>query len=40
MLSLLGGTPSEAVCPWCEGRGTQIPGHDAQAARLAAGAPE
>jgi hypothetical protein len=40
VLSLLGGTSSEVVCPWCAGGGTQIPGHDAQAARRAAGAPE
>jgi hypothetical protein len=40
VLSLLGGASSEVVCPWCEGGGTQIPGHDAQAARRAAGAPE
>jgi DnaJ-class molecular chaperone len=39
LLSQLGGTPAQVVCPWCEGSGTQIPGHDAQAARLAAGAP-
>jgi DnaJ-class molecular chaperone len=38
LLSQLGGTPSQVVCPWCEGSGTQIPGHDAQAARLAAAA--
>ena len=39
LLSQLGGTPAQVVCPWCEGSGMQIPGHDAQAARLAAGAP-
>jgi hypothetical protein len=36
VLSLLGGTPAQVVCPWCEGSGTQIPEHDAQAARIAA----
>jgi DnaJ-class molecular chaperone len=36
VLSLLGGTPAQVVCPWCEGSGMQIPGHDAQAARIAA----
>jgi DnaJ-class molecular chaperone len=38
VLSLLGGTPAQVVCPWCEGSGKQIPGHDAQAARIAAAA--
>jgi DnaJ-class molecular chaperone len=38
VLSLLGGTPAQVVCPWCEGSGMQIPGHDAQAARIAAAA--
>jgi hypothetical protein len=33
---MLGGVSSQAACPWCEGTGMQIPGHDAQAARLAA----
>ena len=36
VLSLLGGVSTHAPCPWCEGTGMQIPGHDAQAARLAA----
>jgi DnaJ-class molecular chaperone len=35
VLSQLGGTSSEVICPWCEGTGIQIPEHDAQAARLA-----
>ena len=39
-MSQLGGTPAQVVCPWCEGTGTQIPGHDAQAARIAAAAAE
>ena len=36
VISNLGGSPSQVACPWCEGSGTQIPGHDAQAARSAA----
>jgi DnaJ-class molecular chaperone len=40
VLSQLGGTPAQVVCPWCDGTGTQIPGHDAQAARIAARAAE
>ena len=36
VISNLGGSPSQVVCPWCEGTGKQIPGHDAQAARIAA----
>ena len=39
VVSNLGGTPSQVTCPWCEGTGTQLPGHDAQAARVAAQAP-
>ncbi|MEA2232751.1 MAG: hypothetical protein QOD83_2567 [Solirubrobacteraceae bacterium] len=31
VISNLGGEPSHVRCPWCEGGGTQIPGHDAQA---------
>jgi DnaJ-class molecular chaperone len=30
VLSSLGGTPHEVVCPWCEGSGHRIPGTDAQ----------
>ncbi len=30
LLSGLGGTPHEVVCPWCEGTGHRIPGIDAQ----------
>ncbi|MDP9383862.1 MAG: hypothetical protein M3P50_01265 [Actinomycetota bacterium] len=37
VISNLGGSPSEVPCPWCEGTGKRIPGHDAQAARRAAG---
>jgi DnaJ-class molecular chaperone len=36
VISNLGGTPSQVVCPWCEGTGLQLPGHDAQALRRAA----
>jgi DnaJ-class molecular chaperone len=35
VLSNLGGSPSTVPCPWCEGGGVQIAGHDAQAARSA-----
>jgi len=35
VISNLGGSPSQVTCPWCEGGGKQIPGHDAQAARSA-----
>jgi DnaJ-class molecular chaperone len=35
VLSHLGGTPQHVVCPWCEGGGTLLPDHDAQAARIA-----
>lgn len=38
VISNLGESPSQVACPWCEGTGTQIPGHDAQAARSAAAA--
>jgi DnaJ-class molecular chaperone len=31
VISNLGGTPSEVVCPWCEGTGHWLPDHDAQA---------
>jgi DnaJ-class molecular chaperone len=31
VISNLGGSPNEVACPWCEGTGTFIPGHDAQA---------
>jgi DnaJ-class molecular chaperone len=34
--SNLGGSPHEVRCPWCEGGGTFIPGHDAQASGAAA----
>lgn len=36
LTSGFGGTPHEVSCPWCEGTGTEIPGHDAQAVRRAA----
>jgi DnaJ-class molecular chaperone len=35
VLSNLGGSPSTVPCPWCDGSGMQIAGHDAQAARSA-----
>ena len=31
--STLGGEPHDVTCPWCDGTGRFIPGHDAQAAR-------
>ena len=31
VISGLGGTPQEVTCPWCEGTGVFIAGHDAQA---------
>ena len=33
VISNLGGSPSTITCPWCEGGGVDIPGHDAQAGR-------
>jgi len=33
VISGLGGEPHPVPCPWCEGTGRRIPGHDAQAAR-------
>ena len=30
VISNLGGEPKEIDCPWCEGTGQFIPGHDAQ----------
>jgi DnaJ-class molecular chaperone len=38
VISQLGGHSSQVECPWCEGTGKQLPGHDAQAARVAAAA--
>jgi DnaJ-class molecular chaperone len=38
VISNLGGSPQEVACPWCEGTGRFIPGHDAQAPRRAEGA--
>ena len=34
LISTLGGEPSTVTCPWCDGTGRFIPGHDAQAARV------
>jgi DnaJ-class molecular chaperone len=31
VISNLGGSPQEVPCPWCDGTGRFIPGHDAQA---------
>ena len=39
LISNLGGEPSQVTCPWCEGGGVQLPGHDAQAARRSSAAP-
>jgi DnaJ-class molecular chaperone len=33
VVSHLGGSPSLVRCPWCEGTGTMIAGHNAQQAR-------
>jgi DnaJ-class molecular chaperone len=33
VVSNLGGTPQKVPCPWCDGTGRFIPGHDAQAAK-------
>jgi DnaJ-class molecular chaperone len=35
VISNLGGEQSQVTCPWCEGSGLQLAGHDAQAARVA-----
>jgi DnaJ-class molecular chaperone len=35
VISSLGGEQRTVTCPWCEGGGVQLPGHDAQAARRA-----
>lgn len=37
VISHLGGSEQDVQCPWCEGGGTAIPGHDAQAQRRDAG---
>jgi DnaJ-class molecular chaperone len=31
VISHLGGEPHEKPCPWCEGSGERLRGHDAQA---------
>jgi len=31
VISHLGGEPQELTCPWCEGGGVRLAGHDAQA---------
>jgi DnaJ-class molecular chaperone len=33
VISTLGGSPQNVTCPWCEGGGRFLPGHDAQAAK-------
>jgi DnaJ-class molecular chaperone len=38
VISNLGGEPHEQPCPWCDGGGVRLRGHDAQA-RWRAGAP-
>lgn len=38
VISNLGGEPSTVTCPWCDGGGVQLPGHDAQSARRASAA--
>ena len=35
-----GGEPHQVDCPWCEGTGTMIPDHDAQAAQRGEAAPD
>jgi DnaJ-class molecular chaperone len=30
VISTLGGSPHTVTCPWCEGTGSYMPGHDAQ----------
>jgi DnaJ-class molecular chaperone len=37
VISNLGGSPQQVPCPWCEGTGRFIPGHDAQASRRGEG---
>ena len=37
VISGLGGEPKPVTCPWCEGSGVRIAGHDAQAAKKRAG---
>jgi DnaJ-class molecular chaperone len=38
VVSNLGGEPATEACPWCEGSGSFLAEHDAQAARRAAAA--
>ncbi len=33
LISGAGGSSHEVPCPWCDGSGATLPGHDAQAAR-------
>lgn len=39
LISGLGGTPHEVVCPWCRGTGKRIPGIDAQESPAEGAAP-
>jgi DnaJ-class molecular chaperone len=34
VISGLGGTPHPEPCPWCDGTGRFLAGHDAQAAKV------
>jgi len=38
VISNLGGSPSQVACPWCEGSGMLISGHDAQTSHSAGAA--
>jgi hypothetical protein len=40
VVSRLGGSASTVACPWCEGTGRVIPGHDAQAAQRSSRPPD
>jgi len=39
VISNLGGTPQQVPCPWCDGSGRFVPGHDAQARHRAGADP-
>jgi DnaJ-class molecular chaperone len=39
LISNLGGSPSTVQCAWCEGTGSYLPDHDAQAAARQAAEP-
>ena len=40
VISTRGDSPHPVTCPWCEGSGTFIPGHDAQEPARAGNAPD